>query len=279
MIPYNMGVNSICIITALPAESRVFIDALKLQHVRDSGWRLYAKEHHLLLETGLGKLKAANATGTVLHSHPEIAAVINVGVAGGTQATGTCLQAHKITDAGSGASWYPHLPPQRLTPHLQSTEVLTLDSVSDSYQSGAVFDMEAAGILSAASSYLSTDAIQCIKVISDNAESPPQSFSKQDAIGFMQATVPHVMSLLAWYQQQDTPLSSELHVQALFDHITATTHHTVSEGHQLKRTLYKHKSLTGTFPETHQLKHLTSAAAIRQHLDAQISDVSLNYNL
>ncbi len=247
--------------------------------MRDSGWRLYAKEHYLLLETGLGKLKAAAATSTLLHNHPQIAAVINVGVAGGTQATGTCLQAHKITDAGSGASWYPHLPPQRLTPSLQSTEVLTLDSVSDGYQPGTVFDMEAAGILSAATSYLSTDAIQCIKVISDNAESPLKSFSKQDAIGFMQATVPHVMSLLDWYQQQDTTLSSELHVQTLFDHITATTHHTVSEGHQLKRALYQHQSLTGAFPETHQLKHLTSAAAIRQHLDAQISAVSLNYNL
>ena len=51
----------------------------RLRLVDDSGWRLYAREDCLLLQTGVGKLKAAAATGSLLHSRPDIVAVINAG--------------------------------------------------------------------------------------------------------------------------------------------------------------------------------------------------------
>jgi len=270
-------VNPVCIITALPAESRVFIDALRLRHVQDCGWRLYARDHYRLLQTGLGKLKAAAATSTLLHAQPDISAVINVGVAGGTQPTGTCLQAHKITDEGTGTSWYPHLPPKRLTPDLQCTEVLTLDRISDQYRTDTVFDMEAAGVMSAATAYLSTDAIQCVKVISDNPDSPVQSFSKQVAIEHMQHTVPPVLEMLRWYEQMENSSARQSEISSLARQITVEVRHTMSESHQLTRLLHRYNSLTNNKLDVQQLQTLKSATAVRQYLEKQLSDVPLTY--
>jgi len=270
-------VNPVCIITALPAESRVFIDALRLRHVQDCGWRLYARDHYRLLQTGLGKLKAAAATSTLLHAQPDISAIVNVGVAGGTHPTGTCLQAHKITDEGTATSWYPHLPPRRLTQGLRSTEVLTLDRMSDQYRTDAVFDMEAAGVMSAATVYLSTDAIQCVKVISDNPDSPVQAFSKRVAIAHMQHTVPHVLEMLRWYEQMEDSSIRQSEIRSLSSQITLEVRHTISEGHQLTRLLHRYRSLTDTVLDVQQLQTLNSATAVRQYLETQLSDVPLTY--
>ena len=269
--------SPVCIISALPAEARVFIDAFRLRLVTDSGWRLYAREDYLLLQTGVGKLKAAAATGSLLHSRPDIVAVINAGVAGGMDVKGTCAIAHRITDAGSGAKWYPHLPPQRLLPALQSQEVLTLDQPSSDYQPDVMFDMEAAGVLSAAVNYVSTDAIQCIKVVSDNPESPMELFSKSEAMRLMQAAVEPVNALVDWYQRTHSQPVDHPGILSLVNTISLTVHHTTSDKHQLMRLLTRHSSLSGRVIEADELTALTTARALRQHLETLLASTPLSY--
>ena len=106
--------SAICIITALPAESRVFIDAFNLKPILDHGWRLYGEEKYLLLQTGIGKLKAAAAVSALLHSRKDITTLINAGIAGGHLPVGKAVIANRVTDSGTGASWYPHMPPLRV---------------------------------------------------------------------------------------------------------------------------------------------------------------------
>jgi len=117
--------NHICIVTALPAESRVFIDALRLKPILDHGWRLYGNSEYLLLQTGLGKLKAAAAVSALLHTRHDIRAIINVGIAGGITQIGDTFLAHQIIDQGSGDNWYPHLP------SLMESTVPIVDSISN----------------------------------------------------------------------------------------------------------------------------------------------------
>jgi len=148
--------STICIVTALPAESRAFIDAFKLKPILDYGWRLYGEEKYILLQTGMGKLKAAAAVSALLHTRKDITILINAGIAGGPLPLGSSVIASKVTDRGSGASWYPHMPPQRVMQGIDNMALETLDEPSSDYQDNKIFDMEAAGIMSTASYYLST---------------------------------------------------------------------------------------------------------------------------
>lgn len=274
---YTTRMSLVCIITALPAESRVFIDSLKLKPILDHGWRLYGNSDHLLLQTGLGKLKSAAATSAVLHLRDDIQAVINVGIAGGTDAIGTQLLAHSIIDQGSGFSTYPHLPPQRVVNSIPTTTVETLDKPSNDYRAGVSFDMEAAGIYSAASPYLSSGSLQCLKVISDNPETPLSKFNKEDVTALVSTTVPVVNSLLDWFALSENHSSTEKDVQHLTGKLTSQWHHSVNDKLQLSRLLHQHHALSGEMPELAALPQTTSAASLRTQLNALINEHPLRY--
>ena len=256
---YTIGMSQICIITALPAESRVFIDALNLKPILDQGWRLCGNSEYLLLQTGIGKLKAAAAVSALLHSRQDIRAIVNAGIAGGSTHIGDTFLAHQVTDQGSGEKWYPHLPPQRVVDSIPTSSIKTLDRPSVEYQADTLFDMEAAGIMSAASNYLTTDAIQFIKVVSDNAQAPLASFKPSMVTTLMQPTVSIVMSIGKWLSETDNAQTRSLSTHALHDKITASIRHTATEKHQLLRLLQQHHALTGALPNTSQLLNKTDA--------------------
>lgn len=268
--------STICIVTALPAESRVFIDALKLRHLEDHGWRLFGTDTTLLLQTGIGKLKAAAATSALLHSRPDISAIVNVGIAGGAYAQGTTLLAHKITDAGSGARWYPHLPPRKVT-NIASSDLLTLDAARTDYRNDCLFDMESAGVISAATTYLSTDAIQSIKVVSDNTDFPHESVTPQLATELLKTALPDVVALLNWYLQRNIHHAPRQELDELCHIITSQTHHTSNDKQQLRRILQRYLSLDIDLPDPFKLKEAGNAKTIRKHLNNVLSQAPLIY--
>lgn len=267
--------NSVVIITALPAESRVFIDTLKLRHVQDCGWRLFAHGPYWLLQTGLGKLKAASATSALLHCTPGIRALINTGIAGGQYPLGSALLASQVKDAGSGINWYPHLPSRRLL-SLPCAPVLTLDSPSSNYDNQSLFDMEAAGIISAATPYLSTDAMQCIKVVSDNPEHSPDTLNADSVTELMQAAIEPTLCLADYYHAQGKDQPAEAVIE-LCQQVCASVHHTISQQHQLQRLFHQHFALTQRYPDPAALAELGKAKAIEQHLQQTLSDNPLRY--
>jgi nucleoside phosphorylase len=267
----------VCIITALPAESRVFIDALKLRHVQTRGLRLYADDQHILLQTGLGKLKAAAATGALLQSRPEITAVINAGVAGAAADIGSVHLAHQVVDAATGAQWFPHLPPQRTVDRMPTSRVLTVDSPDSEYQHGTTFDMEAAGIFMAASAYLSNDAMHCVKVVSDNASQPLTEFNPGQAVELMQASIPCVMQLADWHRQSALHDKASHRLEECCNAIHEKVRHTVSERHQLNRLVQQYLALTGQKPDLKILTQLSSARDVRAHLQRALQQVPLAY--
>lgn len=274
---YTIRMNLICIVTALPAESRVFIDALKLKTILDHGWRLYGNSEYLLLQTGLGKLKAAAAVSALLHTRKDIRAIINAGIAGGSAKIGDTFMAHQVEDQGSGEKWYPHLPPQRIVNSIPTSAIETLDRPSDGYRSNTLFDMEAAGIMSAASSYLTTDAIQFIKVVSDTVDSPLESFKPSMVTTLMQATVPIVQSIANWLTDTGNAQSRSLSLLELHDNIVATIHHTSTEKHQLLRLLQQHCALTGAMPYAPPLLKTANASQLLRSLRTTNADLPLVY--
>lgn len=269
--------NLICIVTALSAESRVFIDALKLKPILDHGWRLYGNSEFLLLQTGVGKLKAAAAVSALLHSRPDIGAIINAGIAGGTSNIGDTFIAHQVTDQGSGEKWYPHLPPQRIVDSIATSAIETLDRPSSDYQSNTLFDMEAAGIMSAASTYLTTDAIQFIKVISDNTKAPLESFKPAMVTTLMEPMVPIIKNLAKWLVDSENEQSRSLNILALHDKIVATVHHTATEKHQLLRLLQQHCALTNELPDASPLLNSADASLLIKTLRTTNANIPLVY--
>ena len=269
--------NLICIITALPAESRVFIDALKLKPILDHGWRLYGNSEYLLLQTGLGKLKAAAATSALLYTRQDIRAIINAGVAGGSSNIGDSFLAHQVSDMGSGEKWYPHLPPQRIVDSIPTAAVETVDRPSEDYRSNTLFDMEAAGVMSAASHYLTTESIQFIKVISDNAESPLTSFKPAAVTELMFSTVPIVQSLSEWFVHTSTSQTDSMAIESLHKVVVDGIHHTATEKHQLLRLLQQHFALTGELPSTDDLFNANNESQLLKNLSNDNTHLPLVY--
>ncbi len=269
--------SSICIITALPAESRVFIDALKLKPILDHGWRLYGNSEHLLLQTGLGKLKACAATSALLHHRGDISAIVNAGIAGGLAPVGTTLLGHQIVDQGSGYNGYPHLPPQRVVQAIPTTIVETLEKPSSDYRAGVVFDMEASGIMSAAATYLSSGSMQFVKVISDNSETPLEQFKPSTVTPLVELALPTVLQLLEWFAQDSHAVQHQHDIKTYAEQVASCVHHTVNDSHQLLRLLQQYRTLAGELPEYSSLSHFENATALKQHLHRAIASMPLDY--
>jgi len=266
-----------CIITALPAESRVFIDALKLKPILDQGWRLYGNSNCLLLQTGIGKLKAAAAVSAVLHTHPDISTIINAGIAGGDAPVGTVFLGGQICDVGSGASWYPHLPPQRIVDALPTATIHTVDQTSSDYQPGIVFDMEAAGIMSAATSYLSTDAIHFLKIVSDNPDNAFELLKPEDVVTLMKPVEPMVKHIMAWRSGMAGYQKIEVAIDEVHRHLVEAVHHTANDKHQLLRLIQQHYALTEKLPVPATLIALGKAKLIRDHLRKDMAGLAVAY--
>lgn len=276
-IQYTRPMSLVCIITALPAESRVFIDALKLRHETVRGLRLYASEQYLLLQTGIGKLRAAAATAALLQARPDVIALINAGIAGGANDIGTVHLAHRIQDAATGMQWFPHLPPQRTVSGLPTASIHSVDQPVTDYEEGILFDMEAAGIASAASAYLSTDAIQSVKVISDNHQQGLTEINTEQVMMLMQGCLPVVRQLSDWHRSCHDCKPDTRQAEFICQQITDKLRHSVNDVHQLRQLMQQHLTLIGKAPDTDTLATLGSARHIRAHLQQCVKSAPLRY--
>ena len=269
--------SRLCLITALPAESRPLLDALKLRQAREKYLRLYESERYLLLETGVGKLRSAAATAALLQCRPDVSTIVNVGIAGGALAYGKTVIAHHVSDNASGAQWYPHLPATTPFRKAASASVCTLDAPCTQYRSGVVFDMEAAGIFSAASNYLSTSQVHSIKVISDNADNELQAINKTVVTTLLQEALCQITPILKVLEEQPGIQAGqpELTVNAHVEHICTSIHHTINDEQQLKALLQRHLNIGGQLPDIPASAH--TAKDIRQVLSAELALLPFNY--
>ncbi len=261
----------LCIITALPAETRPLLDALSLQQSNARHLRVYASERFLLLECGPGKMNAAAGTGAMLQAYPDIAAILNVGIAGGCQPIGQSVLAHQVRDHASGARWYPHLPDNNTFRSLPSQNITTIDAPDTHYRQGELFDMEAAGIFTAASRHLSTSQIHCIKVVSDNPEHGIETINKRTVIALIENAMPDINSILDVlhhnFNEEHNAVSVEGDV--LISNLLQQIHHTVNDERILRKLIHQHIVKAGEIPRLDTQGK--SSAHIRKTLQSSIA--------
>jgi len=270
--------NIVCLCTALPAESRPLIEHFQLTSERSRGIRCYTGKGICLVETGIGKLKAATVVSALLHSNESVDALINIGIAGGTGELGSVYLANSITDKASNKRWYPHLPSQRVMKDRPTIAVHTVDVPSDDYQADRIFDMEASGVLTAGSTYLDNTRIQCIKVVSDNPTSDITDISKDKVSDWIGHCVEPVASLVDYFHSH--PLSDEDKpddIGHLIKQLSKRIRISVSDSHIITRLLQRHHALTQHFLTEADFSKCENTREIKKFLEAALAECEHQY--
>lgn len=155
------------ILTALAAESRPLVRHFGLR--RDPAHRafvVYRGTDTLLLESGIGRIAAAGATGfaQALSGERADCAFVNIGLAGhASAASGSAFLAHRVTEAASERCWYPALA---FNPACATDSLHTVD-VPGEYAPAGGCDMEASAFLDTARRTVSAELAHCFKIVSD----------------------------------------------------------------------------------------------------------------
>lgn len=173
LIDLNTSPN-IFVFCALACEAKPLIKAWRLKKLpaADHPVAIYADQQRVVVITGVGKLAMAGAVGYVMavFANPVLPILLNLGIAGHrTHEPGNLVLGHKIMDSESGRSFYPQLP---FTVSVPTDSVFTQAKPNTDYPTEGVFDMEASGFYEMAVKFSSSELIQVVKIISDNAQSP-----------------------------------------------------------------------------------------------------------
>lgn len=273
---------TINLVVALKAEAAPLIEHYGLRARTPKGlFALYESSHEndgvALTVSGVGKTAAASAVA-YLHAvtgEPQHAAWLNIGIAGHRDhPLGALLLAHKITDVAANRHWYP---PKILSSKLMSQELLCVDTPESGYNGSALYDMEAAGFYAAACRCSTAELVQCLKIVSDNAQSPANTPGNPLKARDVEALVASQLPAISGYAEALETLAQQLQSRQLPDDelqpYLQHWHFTVTQRHQLKALLQRRRALQPGQPlwreEYRQLQTGKQVlAAIQQHLDS-----------
>lgn len=181
-------------VMAFLKEAKPVIEKLKLKQVRKEPFPIYANDDYRLVICGLGEYNAACAVVSLHHvfetTKEEI--WINFGVAGHLKAPlGSLSCVSKLSHLHHKNSFYPFLP---FSSPLAKCALLTHSHPSKDYIEDCLFDMEGYGFYFAASKYALIERIHCLKLISDNAETPFDIINFQDIEKWIYEQTPQLIA-------------------------------------------------------------------------------------
>lgn len=186
------------IFVALPCEAGPLINAWNLKKTaQKQAFATYSNERFVLTVSGIGKVAMAGAVAYTLAQYPAVAepVMLNIGVAGHKHLpVGSCLLVDRIVDADSGRRFYPQLPFATPCP---TNGLSTLAKADSRYCDDFLRDMEASAFYETAVKFSSSELIHCVKVVSDNAESPLTNVTEDAVADWIGAGLPVVETLLA----------------------------------------------------------------------------------
>lgn len=262
----------LCLVVALAAEARPLLAPHQLQGASGHPYRICAGEQTHLIVSGIGKVAAAAATAylrALIGDTP--AAWLNIGIAGhGSQAVGTPLLAHKVVDAASGKPFYPSFT---APPPCRTTLLHTVDRVQ-SPAGDAAYDMEASGFCEAAQRFATSERVHCLKVVSDNPQSPYQTLNA----GKVEALIESQLDTVARVGEHLRALSQQLHALHAdppgLAELTTRWQFTATQQHQLRGLLVRWQTLAPMTPAVNDdLLALQSRDEVLAHLKQQLDDV------
>jgi len=226
------------LVVALPCEAKPLVAHYRLKRrLCEEAFPVYEKDGLCLTVSGIGKTAMAAA---VAYSHMALGAQrhavwMNIGVAGHrTHAIGHACLAHKITDADSGRRWYPPLVFQ---PPCASDHVCTVTRPTSGYPDPVLYDMEASGFYETATRFSTSELVQCVKIVSDNASSPAEQVDARQVAELIDHQVGLIDALLRQLRTLAGPLREK--EPPLFEPFIKRWHFSVQQQLQLKRLLHR----------------------------------------
>jgi len=248
-------------------------------HSTPASFPLYCADNIALIVSGMGKCKAAAASAWLAHytnnytSNRSHSCWINFGIAGHLNAPlGSVYAVHKVTDYHSSKVWYP---PQIRTP-VATSNLTTVDQPLEHYFPEQLHDMEASGFIEIARMFTSAELIQCLKVVSDNSESPFSTVNPKNArelisnnLGSIMSVAEHVTELAKSLDTTNVELATEFCEKWRF---------TVAQTVKLERLLQRYTVLNGTMTEIpDELTEVRLAKAVLMWLETKLN--SADYSI
>lgn len=233
------------LISALKPEARPLLEHFDLRPLPGSrAFPVYQNRNGdiTLTRSGMGKAAAAAATKLTraLFKADKSHAWLNLGVAGhASLPLGQAALVAKITDAASGQTWFPS---RVFSAALPVCELLTLEEPCADHQE-VLFDMEGAGFFSAVSGCATTELAQTVKVVSDNAEHPPEDLTPTRVSHLIEGNLAVIDELARQLLSLAGEERRRLHPGADYEALVRGRRFTATQREQLKTLLRKWRAL------------------------------------
>lgn len=163
--------------------------------------------------------------------------IVNIGIAGHkSYPLGGLWLINKIADNDTGRRFYP---PLVFTPPCPTAELITFAKPQENYPDLALCDMEASAFYETAARFTTGEFIQCLKIVSDNEQSPTQAVNPAQVSALIAAQFANVNLIL----QQLTEFAHLLTFDKVigFEQINQQHHFTVNQQIQLKKLLHRNQ--------------------------------------
>lgn len=266
------------ILVATAAEARPIIDQFGLSAEHNSVYRRYSKPPVSLVQTGIGKLNAASATAATLSTLATTQATapvcLNVGITGADRDLGSLFCAASVSDAASGRKWFPQLTWDPVAP---CSAIITVDKPDNNYAPNILYEMEAAGIINAATAFTTLEFIQFLKIVSDNPAHSYQDISADcikklihDQVDSIALAVNRLIAL-----RDALPANQE--IMDYLQRLKSTIHFSATQQANLKNLLQQHKARFSRLPHIEQLSEEPSAVSVLTFLRNSIDHHPLKF--
>ena len=234
-----ISIPTVFIFCALPCEAKLLIRNWKLNQRTSGPFSIY--EHpdssQAVIVTGLGKNAMAGALGytMALFGNPQLPILLNFGIAGHPyHPVGSAVLADKIMDEETQKVFYPSLP---FSPSCASSMLTTRTRPETTYTKESLFDMEGSAFYDIASKFSSSELIHCLKVISDNCQTPISHINEMTTTEYCGNHIPTLERLIDKLQRLKNSLPSVLLDE--FAAITANFHFSATNSAKLKKLLLR----------------------------------------
>lgn len=186
------------IFVALACEAKPLIQAWRLKkQLQKSPFPIYSNSEIVLVVSGIGKIAmAASVAYTMAKFNPLTSPILlNIGVAGHrSQGLGNSFLVEKISDTETQRRFYPQFIVDVPGPTLP---LITSSKADATYTDDNLHDMEASAFYEIAVKFSSSELIHCLKVVSDNAESPLHNINEDLVAAWVEACLSKVEDLLS----------------------------------------------------------------------------------
>lgn len=204
------------IIIALHCEAKPIIERLKLKKISNQAlpFSIFTDKANQvnLIISGIGKIKAAIATTFLAQytGNKSHACFLNIGIAGSSQLNiSEVVLANKLKDESTQRNWYP------FTGHLKFKKhalLITHDLPQPIYPEIGMVDMEASGFYQAATSFVTQEQVQILKIISDNSIESQQQINEEKVKALAQDKIDLIaefISQLLQLSQQEKEINQD----------------------------------------------------------------------